>query len=246
MEFLRGLQDPQSGGFVTRIDRRDSDTRQEVMSSAMAGIAALVCGRIDLADGVARFLRTILAAQPDPERVLYHVYTPARGVIKVFPESQAREFAVYADRPLQRYFMFGIGAAFMAKYHLATGDPKALDDAATFLAPALNATDAMYDTAQVGKVAWGASLLFGITGAARHRDLAVRSAAALLAQQNPDGSWDNTGGYRTEAVRDEVTAEFVAIMDEVEQGLSEIPMGELQALVRAQPRVAVLPPGARR
>jgi len=82
----------------------------------------------------------------------------------------------------------------------------------------------MYETAQVGKVAWGAASLAGVTGDAAQRGLALRAAGALLAQQNPDGSWDNTGGYTTEGARDEVTAEFVAIMDWVEQGLAGFPL----------------------
>jgi len=40
-------------------------------------------------------------------------------------------------------------------------------------------------------------------------------AATSLEQQNPDGSWDNTGGCTIEGLRDEVTAEFVALLDEV-------------------------------
>lgn len=215
MRFLHTLRDEQSGGLRTSVDNRSPEVRQEVMSSAMTGIAALMNGDWGLADGVARFLHTILATQPEPERVLYHVYTPARGVITAFEEGEAARYAVYADRPRQAYFQFGIGAAFCTRYAQASGDRRALDDAARFLLPAHHAIDAMYETAQVGKVAWGAALLAGVTGDAATHQLASRAADALLAQQNPDGSWDNTGGYTTEATRDEVTAEFVVILDEV-------------------------------
>jgi len=227
MDFLAGMQDQESGGMYTAVDGRDASTRQEVLSSAMTGLAALVCGRLDVARGVARFLRTILAAQPDLTKMLCHVYTREHGVITTFADEEAARFAVIAARPRQAYFMYGIGAAFMARYSLAAREPKALDDAALFLVPALHATEAMYETAQVGKVAWGAALLAGMGGNVEHRDLALRSAGALLAQQNPDGSWDNTGGYSTEGVRDEVTAEFVSILDEVEQGLAGVPLSEM-------------------
>src|SRR5581483_2997219 len=95
-DFLATLQDPRSGGLRTRVDREGPEVRQEVMSSAMAGIAALIGGRLEIADGVARFLRTILAAQPRPAEMLCHVYTPADGVITQFPEQRAGEFAVIA------------------------------------------------------------------------------------------------------------------------------------------------------
>ncbi len=245
LDFLASLQDPQSGGLRTRSDREGPDVRQEVMSSAMAGIAALIGGRLELADGVARFLRTILAAQPRPAEMLCHVYTPERGVITEFPDERAGEFAVIASRPRQAYFIYGIGAAFMTGYALARGDRAALDDAAAFLLPAHHATDAMYETAQVGKVAWGAALLAGATGDAAQRDLALRAAGALLAQQNPDGSWDNTGGYTTEGARDEVTAEFVAIMDWVEQGLAGCSLDGFRPPTPAE-LLAKAPAGVRR
>jgi hypothetical protein len=190
------------------------------MSSSMTGIAALAAGEQTIADGVARFLRRVLDAQPEPERMLCHVYIPERGVVTQFAPEEAAFYAIYADRPRQAYFQFGIGAAFFARYFLATRDPAALDDAARFLLPAHNACDAMYETAQVGKVAWGAALLAGCIDDPRHRALAERASGALLDQQNPDGSWDNTGGYISEAMRDEVTAEFVSLMDEVVQGLA--------------------------
>ena len=220
MRFLAALQDPASGGMACAATGPDAGVRQEVMSSAMTGIAALAAGEHALAAGIYRFLRHLLDAQPEPERVLYHVYLPERGVVTAFTEDQAGEYAIYADRPRQAYFQYGIGAAFCARYFQATGERAALMDAGRFLLPAHAAIDAMYETAQVGKVAWGAALLAGCTGDSRQRALAERAADALLAQQNSDGSWDNTGGYTTEGMRDEVTAEFVALLDEVVQGLA--------------------------
>ena len=215
IRFLTALQDPASGGLAVRRGGPGPDVRQEVLSSAMAGIAALASGEQPLADGVYRFLRHVLDAQPEPERMLCHTYAPGRGVVTQFPVDQATQYAVQADQPRQPYFLFGVGAAFCVRYFQATGERSALADAARFLLPAHNACDAMYETAQVGKVAWGAALLAACTGDARQQALAERAAAAILDQQNPDGSWDNTGGYTTEGVRDEATAEFVALLDEV-------------------------------
>lgn len=215
MRLLRGLLDPESGGVATRRGGLGRNIREEVMSSAMTGLAALACGDQATARSIRGFLRRILDAQPEPGRVLYHVYTPERGVITEFPPEKAAAYAIYADRPRQAYFQYGIGAAFLVRHWLAGGDASDLADAARFLLPAHNAIDAMYETAQVGKVAWGAALIAGATGDAKQRTLAERAADALLAQQNPDGSWDNTGGYTTEGARDEVTAEFVTILDEV-------------------------------
>jgi hypothetical protein len=226
MRFLRGLVDPRTGGLATQRGGPGPGVPQEVLSSAMAGLAALTTGDLDTASGVHAFLRRVLDAQPAPDRLLCHVYLPERGVVTQFAPEEAARFAVYADRPLQAYFMYGIGAAFCVRCAMAVqaSQPEAartaLADAARFLMPAHNAYDAMYETAQVGKVAWGAALLAGCTGDAYERALAERAADALLDQQNPDGSWDNTGGYTTEGMRDEVTAEFVALLDEVAGALA--------------------------
>ena len=72
----------------------------------------------------------------------------------------------------------------------------------------------------MGKVGWGAALVYQVTGEDRYRDLALRVADALLAQQNPDGSWHNTGGFTHQSETNEVTAEFVVLLDEMVQGLA--------------------------
>ena len=78
----------------------------------------------------------------------------------------------------------------------------------------------MYETAQVGKVGWGAALIYGVTGEGRYLELAERVGRALLAQQTAEGAWDNTGGYSTDAVRTEVTCEFIVLLDEMIGGLA--------------------------
>ena len=218
IDFLATLQHAGTGGFRSQLDKPEGV--QDIMSTSQAGMAALYTGRLDLAEGVARFLRRVSDEQPDPERALYFIYKPDGGLKTDFPEERARLYAVRAGQPRERFYMIGIAAAFLTKYGLATGESDAFDLAARYLDFALRCSDAMYETAQVGKVGWGAALLAGATGEERYRALAVRAGEALLAQQNDGGSWDNTGGFTTQAVRDEITAEFVAELDEMILGLS--------------------------
>ena len=217
-EFLMKLQHPETGGFQTQLEKPDS--AQDVMSACQAGNAAIYTGHLDVARGVARFLATVWEDQPDPKHALYYVYRPGRGLITDAPEERERNSVVRADGEKQRYFQIGIAAAFLTKLSLATGEPQHLDLAGKYLELAFACTDGMYETAQVGKVGWGAALLFGATGDERVRELALRVGDALLKQQNDDGSWFNTGGYSIDAVTDEVTAEFVSLLDEMVQGLS--------------------------
>ena len=218
-DFIVTLQDPSTGGFRARIDVEVEKSPQDVLSSSQAGLAGLFTGRLGNARACAGFLRSVMDAQPEPEKSLYFVWQ--RGALRTeFKPEAEKFFVVRADQPLQWYFQMGIAAAFLARMAMASGESSHLELAKRYLAPAFTATDAMYETAQVGKVGWGAALVYQLTGEDRYRDLALRVGDALVAQQNADGSWHNTGGFTHQAVTDEVTAEFVALLDEIVQGLS--------------------------
>ena len=218
-DFLVTLQDPASGGFRARIDVEPAKAPQDTMSSSQAGLACLFTGRLGNARACGGFLRTLMDAQPQPEQSLHFVWS--RGALRTeFKPEAAQFFVLRADQPRQWYFMMGIAAAFLCRLTMASGERTHVGLAQRYLDLAFHCTDAMYDTAQVGKVGWGAALVYQLTGDARYRDLAVRVAGALLAQQNPDGSWHNTGGFTQQSETDEVTAEFVVLLDEMIQGLS--------------------------
>ncbi|MBI2912711.1 MAG: hypothetical protein HYY03_02185 [Chloroflexi bacterium] len=218
-DFLVTLQDPASGGFRARIDVEPDRAPQDIMSSSQAGLACLFAGRLGNARACGGFLRTLMDAQPQPEERLYFIWS--RGALRTeFKPEAARFFAVQFEQPLQWYFQIGIAAAFLSRLAMTTGARSELDLARRYIDLAFRCTDAMYETAQVGKVGWGAALVYQLTGDDRYRDLALRVADALLTQQNPDGSWHNTGGFTEQVVTDEVTAEFVVLLDEMVQGLS--------------------------
>jgi hypothetical protein len=118
------------------------------------------------------------------------------------------------------YFNMGIAAAFLSRLTMATGDRERADLGKRFLELAFNVQEEMYETAQVGKVGWGAALVYGATGDPKYMDLATRVGRAMVEQQTSDGAWDNTGGYTTDAVRIEVTCEFVVLLDEMIGGIA--------------------------
>ncbi len=218
-DFLVTLQDPNSGGFRARIDVEPEKAPQDVLSSSQAGLACLFTGRLGNARACGGFLRRVMEAQPEPDKRLYFVWQREALRTEFKPEA-ASYFVLQADAPLQWYFMMGIAAAFLCRLAMASGEGSHLELAGRYLELAFHCTDAMYDTAQVGKVGWGAALVYQLGGEPRYRDLAVRVAGALLAQQQPEGCWHNTGGFTHQAVTDEVTAEFVVLLDEIVQGLA--------------------------
>ena len=218
MDFLLLLQHAEDGGF--RVQRDREDAAQDVLNSSQGGNACLLTGHLREAKSVGRFLRTVSDAQPDPEHEFFFAYKPGAGLRTEFPEERQKLYSVRTDKRRQMYFNMGIAAAFLSRLTMATGDREWVHLGKRFLELAFNVQDEMYETAQVGKVGWGAALVYGATGDAKYMDLASRVGRAMVEQQTSDGAWDNTGGYTTDAVRIEVTCEFVVLLDEMIAGIA--------------------------
>jgi hypothetical protein len=216
MEFLLLLQHAEDGGF--RMQRDNEEAPQDLLCTSQAGNACLITGHLADAKNAARFLRTVWEAQPHPERELFLLYKPGQGLRTEFPEERQRLHSIRIDRQRQMYFNIGIASAFLARLTMATGDREWAELGKRYLEIGFNVLDEMYETAQAGKVGWGAALTYGVTGERRYLELAERVGGALLDQQTPEGAWDNTGGYTTDAVRTEVTCEFIVLLDECSAG----------------------------
>lgn len=217
IEFLLLLQHD-TGGI--RVERDREDAVQDVLNTGQAGNALLATGRVREARAAGQFLRTVWEAQPYPERELFFVYKPGEGLRTDFAEDRQRLHSIRIDQPRQSYFNSGMAAAFLARLAMATGDDAWAQLGRQYLEISFNVLDEMYETAQVGKVGWGAAAIHQITGDERLLALAERVGDAMIAQQQPNGAWDNTGGYVNEDIRAEVTAEFVVILDEMVGALS--------------------------
>lgn len=204
LAYLVRAHHPDSGAFAARADHTE-----EIMTTAMAGIASLWCGRIDLARGVAEWLERIWVAQPDIRRGLYHVWHPGKGLAIHFPEDKQVWFQVDAERPKQWYFQYGISAALLSQLTAATGEMRWLGLAQQYLHASQYCQPDVYRTAQAGKIGWGAAWTYRLTQAPEDAQLARTVVDGLLALQAADGSW-NEPAYDTHTCID-VTAEMTAL-----------------------------------
>ncbi|MBI2724201.1 MAG: hypothetical protein HYX50_03970 [Chloroflexi bacterium] len=217
MDFLFLLQH-ETGGF--RVQRDNEDAVQDILNTAQAGNACLATGYITHAKDAGKFLRTVWEAQPNPEQELFFVYKPGHGLRTEFPADRQKMHSVRTDTRRQRYFNIGIAAAFLARLTMATGDREWAELGRRYLDIAHRTLPEMYETAQVGKVGWGAALVHQVTGDAPSLQLARQVGEAMIAQQTDTGGWDDTGGFVNDAVRTEVTCEFVVLLDEMIAGLA--------------------------
>lgn len=218
LRFLKTLQHPETGGF--RMQRDKMDAIQDLLNAGQCGNALLFGGDIAGAQRVAGFLRMMYEAQPRPSEELFLVYKPGTGLRTEFAPERQRLHSIRIDTPRQPYFNPGMVAAFLCRLAQADGDTAHVELAKQYMEISFHCLDEMYETAQAGKVGWGSALIYGVSGDDRFRALAERTGEALMAQQTESGGWDNTGGYVNDAIRIEVTGEFVVILDEMIAGLS--------------------------
>jgi len=215
---LTDFQDPDTGGaFAAHPDHR-ADRRQDLFPTAQLGMTGLTTGRRHLADGAFAWLRSLYHAQPDLPRRLY-TSTLGDRVITDAGGDPILEWQTVTDFSLPRQASYnpGIAAAFLGRYHLATGSGEALDLAKAFLDLTIGGTPEQFDhteSVQVCKFAWGASVVAEATGDPAMVAHAARMGRWFLDSQRPDGSWLNSpflmarGGH-AESSAVEVTAEFV-------------------------------------
>jgi hypothetical protein len=217
MRFLETLQSRETGGF--RMRRDDELAIQDALNAGQAGNALLCAGNVTDAVRAGEFLQMMWEAQPHPDRELFFVWKPGTGLRTEFPEERQYLHSIRIDKPRQPYFNSGMAAAFLVRLAQATHNKTWIALAKQWLEISFHTLDEMYTTAQVGKVGWGAALVYGATGDDRYRQLAERAGEGMAAQQTDTGGWDNTGGYINDAIRQEVTAEFVVLLDEMCGGL---------------------------
>jgi hypothetical protein len=185
-------QDPDTGGaYVERPEHRQA-RRQDLLCTAQLGLAALTAGRMDVAERTFKWIERLWAAQPAlPER-LFLCWGPG-GLITEFAEAESFGRVVVFDKGRQAFFNPGIGAAFLSRYQLATGNEHAREIGRRLLELSAGGTSLQYDfpdTIHVGKFAWGAAAMLSVDPSDAHLVDVLSMADWCADSQLSDGSWD--------------------------------------------------------
>lgn len=211
-EQLLTWQDPTSGGFFnTRSDMSPSG-EQELFPACQAGMTLLLAGQVEPARKAGQWVRRLWELQPDIEHKLYHVFTPAGGLVTSPPSEPAAAYITRKDDPWQYHYNGGIAAAFLTELHMATGEPEWLELARAYQEFSITTDECQFRSMQVCKSGWGAGRLFVATGEPRYRDWTVRMGDWFVGHQFDDGHWENTKFWVPHpdvADKIEITAEFV-------------------------------------
>ena len=220
LKFLLSMQDPKSGGFYGSVGNKGPEGEQQIFPACQGGMSCLMLGQVEAARRAGDFMKMLYELQPEIEGRLYSTYSEEKGLITDFPEDQAFHYVTVADQPWEAFYNGGIAAAFLARLHMATGDPAHLELARRYFDFSMRTGDHQFESAQVCKTSWGATLLYQITREDVYRNWALRMVDWYAERQFEDGHWENTKYLTpspTACDNIEITAEFVVHVDTLMQ-----------------------------
>ena len=211
-EQLLTWQDPTTGGFFnTRADMSPSG-EQELFPVCQGGMTLLLAGHVEAARQAGQWVGRLWELQPDTQHRLYHVFTPAGGLVTSPPSEPAATYITHKDDPWQHHYNGGIAAAFLTELHMATGEHQWLELARAYQEFSITTDACQFQSMQVCKSGWGSGRLLVATGEPRYRDWTVRMGDWFVSHQFDGGYWENTKYWVPHpdmADRIELTAEFV-------------------------------------
>jgi hypothetical protein len=228
MDTLRAFQSERTGGsYIERPECRETG-RQDLMCTAQLGLTALTTGRLEMADAAFAWLQRFWAEQPAlPERL--YLSATDDGLVTDAPAGEEFGYYMDVDKPRQAFFNPGIGAAFAARYLLATGNEAARAIGRGLLQFSERVSDTQYDftdTVHVGKFGWGAGAMLDVESAESHFADAVRMGKWYLDSQLEDGRWNPTPFMVPEPDDADAlwkTGEHIVLMTMVEMALASRP-----------------------
>ncbi len=218
-DFLMRFRDAESGGFYSSVTEGGAETEQDLWVVSGSGWSALYTGRLDAARGVGVWMRRLMEAQPNYPEEMWTVYSRARGLITEALDGDDFRYVLTRDESRdQSFYHPGIAAGFLCRLHMATGEVEWLDLAREYMRFCEHVGDYHFRLLRAGKVGWGASMLYTLTGEEKYRETAMRVGDNLIASQSDTGAWEWAESGRSGPSND-ATAELVVWLDEIHQAV---------------------------
>lgn len=189
----------------------------DLLCTSMSGHACLATGRLHEAQMAGDLLCRMWEAQPNVSDGVYFQWHDRDGLVTDFSKDVADAFMIIASATKQKYFQVGIAASFLAKLYEVTGNDKYRQVACGYLDATDFFAEDRFSTPQSGKVGWGAAYVYRITGDSKYQDIARAVGDSLVTLQGGTGSWVEDSQDMSRQL--EVTSEFVALLNEIEDAL---------------------------
>lgn len=221
VDFLGSFQHPESGGFFTAGPAATRDGDQDVLTTAVCGLALLYCGRTEDAISAGKYLQRVLDTQPAAAARLFLHTRKGKELITEYTEENAAEQMIAIGARDQWYHAGGLASGFLARLAEVTGDAATTEAAHKYFHFLDGCGADRYTGEKAGFFGWAAAILHAATGNANYRRIAISVADGLLSSQLQNGSWlkGSMGEDETSDVVD-ATAEGVICLGQILEGLS--------------------------
>ncbi len=216
--FLTSLQHPHSGGFLTAGPEATLLDEQDMVTTAISGLACLQGGQLDAAEAAARFLLHLWEAQPGGAAA--RLFLAATGdkpePVTKWETGQGAWYAVDTNLPEQPYHAPALAAGFLALTYDATGTNEYLEGTHRYLQFLDSCNEDRFHGDRSAWLAWAGALAFEVTGNANYQRTSERAVEGLLGVQLANGSWLKgwMGADITSDVVD-ATAEGIIVLNQV-------------------------------
>ena len=221
LRFLDAWHDDKTGGFYGTTEQRQKRAEQEMMTTGIIAIAMLWAGRTEIAKRTAVWMKNVWDAQLNLERGLCFVWHRDKGLVTNFPPDAVKSYMVDVTALAQKYYQYGIPAAFLSSFASVTQEQSWLELARDYLHASRHCREDVYRRPQSGKLGWGAAWTYRLTRDPKDREIADKVHAGLAAVQHAEGWWptQNVYGGETPATVTpglDLTGEFLAHLSWIE------------------------------
>jgi len=220
LDFLTSLQHPATGGFLTAGPAAGLEDRQDIVTTATAGLACLQLGALDAAQRAGQFLVNVFEAQPRAQTKLYFYVEKTNQFVTEYEDEEAAAHALTLNRPNQWYFVPGLAACLLTKLYEASGEDTFLTAAQSYVQFADSSGEDRYGEARSGFLGLAAALLYSATDVNNYANIAETVANNIITAQMGNGSWAEASmGYEPPAPILDATAENVILLTGILQAL---------------------------
>ncbi len=186
VDFMVSLREP-FGGFHAHVK-----PKSDIIDSCTTAVGALAClqhQRPELAVESVDFLLEMFKAQKEPDK-LYSRWKDGEGLVTDLTGIEEKNYKYcYVDRKegKQAYWIWGWPMNVMIAVYECTGEKKYLDGAVAIWEWLAGAHEDAFHFTTAGKDAWGAAMLFRITGDERYLEKCLSQMDFILSRQQPGG-----------------------------------------------------------
>lgn len=175
-------------GFLTN-NIQDATNITDILTASHHGLLNLEIRNLDIAISAGNYLCDALSKQPDIQKGFYLRFDKNADPIVEFKNEQAPFYFVSKTEPNQLHFMIGYSSAYLALLYKETSEEKFLTAAKEYLDFSLSCHESIYQCDFSHKIAWAASLVYGITAEARYLDGIEKITNYFIKTQSDEGIW---------------------------------------------------------